>query len=697
MCKRTSLFFMARKYVCLLLCLLTVTGPAVAECRQTATLQSAIQPASLSNDIQDFITGAMREARAPWAIPDGPVYTFTCMLTKDAPGMFRDIIKCIGIRHTLVAYQLKKNWGSEFLSVDIVFDEKQNKEKALADAVRKLQKLPYVLDIFVRDGEHNRDIVETKGRGQEPPRGAKLIREEKRTFYVGVHMPYSMENLFTITDVFANLNVSLDSFFLPYQETKDKKANFHFEVSITEQTFRKKFNSKVDRFVQKLTRRIGTRMRYYIPESDVTITENYSIIEHVVEKLLNELPVDTAGYQEAIIASSRLLSDTVGQLRRDNRTPYIIHQIRAVQALVNEIGVDDGDALGALLHHDTVEDGFARENDLSRFLSELSMRLVLLLTRWDKKSIENDRHYFREKILDEKETVGALVVILKMIDRLQNLRSLNVGRPEFQRKIFFLTLVTLYPDLVQNVKEKIDIYPPRFRQYILRAITTIEAEIVFRGIFFGFFALDGTVNAGEFERFIRSHNEYYEHSETASSELLTVIEERKTITYMQGIADALHPYFDTFFMSYRLYDTINNNPAYVSVKEYLEKAAVLSSFFPRRIKSSLFVFLRRLEHELCRLHGVSSIGEINDFSTADIRTVFMQLADHTAEPSFLINEIARIWLSLLGRDPDAITALWEHVMLGKHINGSLIPALGGRAEPQADDIVKDGQAVLTAA
>ena len=131
--------------------------------------------------------------------------------------------------------------------------------------------------------------------------------------------------------------------------------------------------------------------------------------------------------------------------KRKDGSPYIIHPL-AVAEIVTEMGLDCDAVLGALLH-DCIEDTDASHEDIEKLFGATVAELVegvTKLTRADFSSseeaqMENLRKMFMAMSKDIR------VVLIKIADRLHNMRTMQYQTPEKQ---------------VKKCKETMDIYAP---------------------------------------------------------------------------------------------------------------------------------------------------------------------------------------------------------------------------------------------
>lgn len=106
-----------------------------------------------------------------------------------------------------------------------------------------------------------------------------------------------------------------------------------------------------------------------------------------------------------------------GILRKDNKTPYIIHPVAVFNMLKYEAGVTDEHMLAAALLHDVIEDcKHISVQDMSNKFSKETMELVHFLTKLDN---EDSVTYITK--LYNTGSFNALTV--KLADRLSNVKD----------------------------------------------------------------------------------------------------------------------------------------------------------------------------------------------------------------------------------------------------------------------------------
>ena len=138
-------------------------------------------------------------------------------------------------------------------------------------------------------------------------------------------------------------------------------------------------------------------------------------------------------------------NDKHKEQKRKDGSPYIIHPL-AVAEIVAEMGLDIDAVLGAILH-DCIEDTDASHDEISRLFGEPVAALVEGVTKLtranfsssEERQMENLRKMFMAMSKDIR------VVLIKIADRLHNMRTMQYQTPEKQ---------------ISKCRETMDIYAP---------------------------------------------------------------------------------------------------------------------------------------------------------------------------------------------------------------------------------------------
>ena len=176
------------------------------------------------------------------------------------------------------------------------------------------------------------------------------------------------------------------------------------------------------------------------------------MIEQAYQNLLNGyLSSNHRKKVEIIDKAFKFARDAHKGIRRRSGEPYIMHPLAVATIVSQEIGLGSTSISAALLH-DVVEDTDYTVEDIASQFGEKIARIVDGLTKisggifGDKASVQAEN--FRKLLLTMSEDIR--VVLIKMADRLHNMRTLSSMPPSKQYKIAGETLY-IYAPLAQRL------------------------------------------------------------------------------------------------------------------------------------------------------------------------------------------------------------------------------------------------------
>jgi hypothetical protein len=588
-----------------------------------------------------------------------PVDVINLELKKDEPGTLNDILKIIGGKDELISFQLFKRGEHNILSFRIqskITKEDKKTKKKPSSIRRKISVAIKRKKIHARVMGRSETIFDITA-----PQDYSSRSKDFDYFYLSLGMPYNTHNLIVLTEVLKAFELNITSFLFPDYEDELKNTIFHFEVCIKKEIGQAVYGADAFPLMTELLKQAIIEHCDACTNKDAIVFErDTTIAEKLIEGLLEELAVDFSAFKEEFVDAFQLVSDKIPVLRKNHRTPYVVHLLKAVKILVNEFGVKDTVAIIALLLHDAVEDNSISLSELEKRLKNpIIIRMIELITRNYQEQKRFDREVF---YLDEianadglsndptrNSLLGAMTKLCKIADRVQNLRSLDIGDDKFHRKIFFETLNTFIPNFIDHPEMNIAKMPEKFKLQYSLARDTLFAEVMLRGMRFGFINRDGTINRKHLADYLEEQSAYlsYDEDDVISSSYRYEIERRRTYEFYQGIIDEHKDYINAIYASIKLWELINT-AHYQPIHDHFVSTPTKAPFFPKRIKSSTVVFIYRL-FDFYKTSSINKnletifLKDISSFEILehDLMLSFQELSKPENMKNYLIEEIAQ--------------------------------------------------------
>ena len=172
----------------------------------------------------------------------------------------------------------------------------------------------------------------------------------------------------------------------------------------------------------------------------MTMEERYQRLEDTVRAYNPTASFDKirAAYEFAAAAHQ-------GQLRKDG-SPFVTHPLAVAQIVAEELPLDSASSEAALLH-DTIEDTDATHEDIAKQFSPTVADLVegvskLTRVHYTSKAQEQMEN-LRKMLLAMSKDIR--VILIKVSDRLHNMRTMEYQTPEKQKQKYFETLEIYAP------------------------------------------------------------------------------------------------------------------------------------------------------------------------------------------------------------------------------------------------------------
>ena len=172
----------------------------------------------------------------------------------------------------------------------------------------------------------------------------------------------------------------------------------------------------------------------------MTVQESF---DHLVETVRGYNP--SANFD--LIRSAFEFADKAheGQLRKDN-SPFVTHPLAVAQIVAEELHLDS-ESIAAALLHDTIEDTAATHEQIAELFSPTIANLVegvskLTRVHYTSKA-EEQMENLRKMLLAMSKDIR--VILIKISDRLHNLRTMEYQTPEKQKQKSFETMEIYAP------------------------------------------------------------------------------------------------------------------------------------------------------------------------------------------------------------------------------------------------------------
>ena len=155
-----------------------------------------------------------------------------------------------------------------------------------------------------------------------------------------------------------------------------------------------------------------------------------TMVQQSHDELFRALPASFGKQEVEFIEKAYLLAEEAHRpQKRNSGLPYILHPLAVALVVVTEMRQKDVSIICAALLHDVVEDTPYTIEDINDRFGEDVAFLVGAVTKPNKAQVDNFQHILGSVHDDIR------VLILKLSDRLHNMRTLAGLRPQKQWKI----------------------------------------------------------------------------------------------------------------------------------------------------------------------------------------------------------------------------------------------------------------------
>ena len=164
--------------------------------------------------------------------------------------------------------------------------------------------------------------------------------------------------------------------------------------------------------------------------------ENFEAqIQSSTESLFQYIAPHTTEEQlQRIIASYKFAAEAHKEQRRRSGEPYITHPIAVAAILARELEMTDNTVIAAFLH-DVVEDTDHTVEEIRQLFGDDVAFLVDTVTKRKKDSYQHSKQIDNYRQILESVHYDVRALLIKLADRLHNMRTLESMRPDKQMKI----------------------------------------------------------------------------------------------------------------------------------------------------------------------------------------------------------------------------------------------------------------------
>lgn len=188
--------------------------------------------------------------------------------------------------------------------------------------------------------------------------------------------------------------------------------------------------------------------------------ENKEILARYKDLITNTYRILDEDQNKLIRKAFDIALDAHKDQRRKTGEPYIYHPIEVAKIVANEIGLG-GNSIACALLHDVIEDSDYTYEDLKKIFGKKIADIVNGLTKisvMNHQNISIQSENYRKLLLTLSEDFR--VILIKIADRLHNMRTLESMAPDKQKKIASET-VYIYAPLAHrlglyNIKSELE-------------------------------------------------------------------------------------------------------------------------------------------------------------------------------------------------------------------------------------------------
>lgn len=372
----------------------------------------------------------------------------------DQVGILSQILKAVNPDGDIIWFEMGQNKDLKIFKLGIITKTKKQRS-LIMDKIKKIDDLPQ----------------------QE----LKKIKTRKWVLTLAVSDKGAV--LANITAYLAHLHINVSKFLIP-NLMDDGKSQFVFELDVPNYLDIDLLKTELSLFSIK-------------GDGSIQITSG-QLIDRILDDFLikkMDIEVNKEARKDLRIGLQTVAARHISQARKDRRTPFIMHPVEIAKIISNEINMFTPELLVyfskslkikkekviltilmTILLHDAVEDGDITQTKLYIRFGKIISEIVRMVTKTPQQRDKMGERVYLNNLVKRTDTIGLIAQIVKIADRIHNLRTLQYNTPEFQRKVIFSTIDNFFPEFIEKID--IDKIKNRYtREVFIRAIDLFNNQL----------------------------------------------------------------------------------------------------------------------------------------------------------------------------------------------------------------------------
>jgi len=321
-------------------------------------------------------------------------------------------------------------------------------------------------------------------------------KTQRKSYLLEFELEDQLQNVDKIAQLLGYANIRIVNIVPPYVQPAGEKTNFLLEVEIPVNIDEKEVIAALEVYLVSVIKTDDNSDDFKVVEGSLVDRVLYTLLYEAQLPDISKQPLLRDDFREALIRIGNL-----SKARKSRKYSYMSHFTEVVKIIANEYNMREPDVLLSGLLHDIIEEELIDKKTFIKVFGYDLYRIVDLLTRYEPREKGGEARYFRRMFNDPHATrrQKTIALLVKIADRTHNLRSLNVGDRDFERKIYFTTLDTFVNEVLKKIElDKCDV---DLRSAMEEAIIIVRKQIIKTGEDLGFIDASGKLIKEEYDAF----------------------------------------------------------------------------------------------------------------------------------------------------------------------------------------------------